>query len=320
MAEIGQDLAQAKRLLESGELVAIPTETVYGLAANGLNAQAAAKIFEAKDRPSFDPLICHTDTMDKVERFTQNIPAQAYALAEAFWPGPMTLLLERQSNVPELTVSGLPRVGVRIPNHPQTLKLLASLEFPLAAPSANPFGYISPTTAQHVDDQLGEKLSYIIDGGHSEVGIESTIIGFENNMPTIYRLGGLSVEQIEDVIGSVQVKAHSSSNPSAPGMLKSHYSPSCPVILGEKLEEMMKAYAGKKVGILGFDYGLEDVAAEDQFILSVKGDLKEAATRLFTGLRYLDSRKLDLIITTQVPDTGLGRGINDRLRRSAAKG
>ncbi|GJM60594.1 L-threonylcarbamoyladenylate synthase [Persicobacter diffluens] len=320
MAEIGQDIQQAKALLEAGELVAIPTETVYGLAANGLNAKAAAKIFEAKNRPSFDPLICHTNSMEKVESFTTNIPNKAYALAEKFWPGPMTMLLDRAPIVPDLTVSGLGRVGVRIPDHELTLSLLEQLDFPLAAPSANPFGYISPTTAAHVNDQLGGKINYIIDGGHSEVGIESTIIGFENDEAIIYRLGGLSVEEIEDVIGPVKINAHSSSNPAAPGMLKSHYAPSCPVILGEELKAMAQQYAGKKVGVLGFDYGLENIPAEDQFVLSVRGDLNEAATRLFMGLRYLDGQNLDLIITTLVPDEGLGRGINDRLKRSAAKG
>ncbi|WP_053404498.1 L-threonylcarbamoyladenylate synthase [Persicobacter sp. CCB-QB2] len=320
MAEIGQDIQQAKALLEAGELVAIPTETVYGLAANGLNAKAAAKIFEAKNRPSFDPLICHTNSMEKVESFTTNIPKKAYALAEKFWPGPMTMLLDRAPVVPDLTVSGLGRVGVRIPDHELTLSLLEQLDFPLAAPSANPFGYISPTTAAHVNDQLGEKINYIIDGGHSEVGIESTIIGFENDEAIIYRLGGLSVEEIEDVVGPVKINAHSSSNPAAPGMLKSHYAPSCPVILGEELKAMAQQYAGKKVGVLGFDYGLENIPAEDQFVLSVRGDLNEAATRLFMGLRYLDGQNLDLIITTLVPDEGLGRGINDRLKRSAAKG
>jgi L-threonylcarbamoyladenylate synthase len=197
MAQIETDIEKAKALLESGELVAIPTETVYGLAGNALNPDAVAKIFSVKNRPSFDPLIIHTDSLEKVRKFTLDIPAPLDRLAAHFWPGPLTLLLPKKPIVPDLVTSGLDTVAVRIPQHTLTLSLLEALDFPLAAPSANPFGYISPTTAAHVQDQLGDKIPYILDGGPSQVGLESTIVGLENGEVVVYRLGGLEVAAIE---------------------------------------------------------------------------------------------------------------------------
>lgn len=314
-AVIGKDIDKAKAFLEEGELVAIPTETVYGLAANAFDAQAAAKIFEAKNRPSFDPLIVHTSGVERIGAFAR-IPDELRGLAEAFWPGPMTLLLEKKDVIPDLVNSGLERVAVRIPDHPLTRRLLESLDFPLAAPSANPFGYVSPTCARHVHDQLGEKISYILDGGHSDVGLESTIIGIENGKPTVFRLGGLSVEKIEAVVGKVEVRAHSSSNPQAPGMLKSHYSPMKPVVLGDIGEELAKRDP-REVGILSFEKVYAGVPRENQFVLSESGDLVEAAARLFQGLRALDGKGVRVILTELMPERGLGRAMNDRLRRSA---
>ncbi|BDD08954.1 threonylcarbamoyl-AMP synthase [Fulvitalea axinellae] len=319
MAIIGTDILKAKEILTAGGLVAIPTETVYGLAANAFDASAASKIFEAKNRPSFDPLIAHTDTLEKIRTFTNGIPERAQLLAERFWPGPLTLLLERNERIPDLVNSGLEHVAVRIPNHPLTLELLGELDFPLAAPSANPFGYVSPTCAKHVNDQLGEKIPYILDGGHSNVGIESTIIGFENGEPMVYRLGGLSVEAVEEVIGAVKVRPHSSSNPKAPGMLKSHYSPDKKVTLDSLDSVLAKGVAPERVGVLTFGT-LTDcpIPERNRFVLSENGDMAEAATRLFSGLRYMDSLDLDVVVAELLPEEGLGRAINDRLRRSAA--
>ena len=206
MAEIGKDIQKAKDFLEKDELVAIPTETVYGLAANALNPIAVAKIFEAKERPTFDPLIVHTHSLQEVYKFVTNIHPALLKLAEAFWPGPLTLLLPKKEIIPSLVTSGLDRVGVRVPNHSLTLDLLSQLNFPLAAPSANPFGYISPTTAMHVEKQLGTKIPYILDGGSCEVGLESTIVGEENGEIIIYRLGGLSVDEIETIVGKVSMQ------------------------------------------------------------------------------------------------------------------
>src|SRR5260221_6332098 len=201
MAEIGKDIAKAKALLEQGKLVAIPTETVYGLAGNALNIDAATKIFAAKNRPYFDPLIVHVSNFQSVEEYAEKIPSKAIELMKRFWPGPLTVLLSKKNNIPDLVTSGLDRVGLRCPDHPMTLELLRSLTFPLAAPSANPFGYVSPTNPRHVNDQLGNEIEYILDGGECKVGIESTIVGFENDMPIIHRLGGLRVEGIESVTG-----------------------------------------------------------------------------------------------------------------------
>ena len=197
MAEIGKDISKAKELLERGELVAIPTETVYGLAGNALNVAAIAKIFATKNRPHFDPLIVHVSHFNSINSFASAIPEKAKQLAQEFLPGPLTLLLKRKKIIPDLVTSGLETVGIRCPNHELTLNLLKELSYPLAAPSANPFGYISPTKASHVNDQLGDKIKYILDGGDCEVGIESTIVGFENDKAIIYRLGGLSIEKIE---------------------------------------------------------------------------------------------------------------------------
>jgi L-threonylcarbamoyladenylate synthase len=314
-AEKGTDLSHAKRLLQAGELVAIPTETVYGLAANAFDAEAALKIFEAKRRPSFDPLIVHTSSLNRAGDFVAHIPTEAHKLAEAFWPGPLTLLLKKKSNIPDVVTSGLPNVAVRIPRHPLALQLLRELEFPLAAPSANPFGYISPTTAFHVEEQLGDRIPYILDGGPCEVGVESTIIGFEGAKTIVYRLGGMSVEELEPFCSEIEFMPHSSSNPQAPGQLKSHYAPRIPLTIGN-ITDMLTRYEKGEVAVLSFR---DDFPEVKNFILSPAGDLKEAAQNLFKALRELDKLPVKHILAEQVPDHGLGRAINDRLARAAAK-
>lgn len=287
MAEIGTDISKAKNWLEQGELVAIPTETVYGLAANALDEQAVAGIFKAKNRPSFDPLIVHTDSLEKVRSFVQEIPELAKKLVTEFWPGPLTILLRKKSIVPDLVTSGLDSVAVRIPNHPMTLELLSKLDFPVAAPSANPFGYVSPTQASHVNAQLGRKVSYILDGGTCEVGVESTIVSFLQAKPRVLRLGGLAVESIETVIGKVEINEHSSSAPAAPGMLKSHYSPGKSIVLINDFDlSGINDYA--EIGCIVFNKPVESIPLENQLILSKSGDLDEAARNLFSSLRLLD--------------------------------
>jgi L-threonylcarbamoyladenylate synthase len=314
MAIIGTDVGLAKELLERGDLVAVPTETVYGLAGNALDAAAAAKIFQVKARPSFDPLIVHVPSFDHVSKYVQETPPEAKLLADKFWPGPLTILFKKKSFVPDLVTSGLETVGLRCPDHPLTRKLLETLAFPLAAPSANPFGYVSPTTAQHVNEQLGDRIPYILDGGPCPVGLESTIVGFEDGRPVIYRFGGLSLEDIESVVGTVHVQAFSSSNPKAPGQLKSHYAPGKKVIIGN-LEVLRVQYPAEQVALLTFQ---KNFHAPYQYILSPEGSLEEAAQRLFTALRELDKMPIHYILTEFVPDTGLGRAINDRLRRASA--
>ena len=314
---IGQNVAQAAALLKQGEVIAIPTETVYGLAGNALDERAVARIFAIKQRPSFDPLIVHVPDLGHLENWVKEIPPLARKLAEQFMPGALTLLLEKKDQISDLVTAGSPLVAMRIPAHPLAQELLQSLPFPLAAPSANPFGYISPTCAEHVAHQLGAQIPYILDGGPCSIGLESTIVGFPEGRATVFRKGGISVEAIEALIGPVQVKAHSSSNPQAPGMLKSHYAPRVPLVLGN-LSELIPVYAGKAIGVLSFRERFSEIPSERQFALSSSGDYTEAARNLFSAMRYLDRLPIDFILTELLPEEDLGRAINDRLRRAAA--
>lgn len=315
MAKIGTNIEEAIHLLTQNELVAIPTETVYGLAGNALDKVAAAKIFTVKNRPQFDPLIVHVADLLKAEEYVTEIPEQAKLLANKFWPGPLTLLLKKKNIIPDLVTAGLETVGIRCPKHSLTQQLLQKLSFPLAAPSANPFGYVSPTKPEHVEEQLGTKIEYILDGGSCAVGIESTIIGFENETPVVYRLGGLSIEDIERTIGEVKLMTHSTSNPKAPGQLISHYAPGKKVFLGV-IEELLQQYPIHRSGIITFQ---KDFDSPFQFILSPSGNMEEAAQNLFEALRSFDKMPIDVILAERVPNIGLGRAINDRLQRAAVQ-
>jgi L-threonylcarbamoyladenylate synthase len=317
MAEIGKDLKKAKELLGQGDLVAIPTETVYGLAGNAVEVTAVVKIFQVKNRPQFDPIIVHVANITQAKELVEAFPAKAEKLALKFWPGPLTLLLKKKSIIPDLVTAGMDKVGIRCPDHPLTQSLLQSLPFPLAAPSANPFGYVSPTRPDHVNDQLGDQIKYILDGGECKVGLESTIIGFENDRAIIYRLGGLRVEEIENEIGKVEIQLNSSSNPKAPGQLKSHYAPLKKVKLGN-LPELLPQYSHLRVGVLAFQKGIEQVDPKNQIILSKSGNIEEAAQHLFAALRELDKKEIDVILAEFLPSDGLGKAINDRLRRASA--
>ncbi len=314
-AIIGTDVDRAARLLAEGRIVAIPTETVYGLAANAFDATAVLRVFEAKQRPSFDPLIVHIARREDLDRIVAELPPGAEALMDAFWPGPLTLVLPKQATVPDIVTSGLDTVGVRMPAHPMTMDLLRTIDFPLAAPSANPFGYVSPTTAQHVAAQLGGRIPYILDGGPCTVGVESTIVGWDGDRWSLYRPGGISVEAIEQVIGSVHV-AQRSVLPVAPGMLESHYAPRKPVHVGD-VEELLDRFAGQRIGVISFH---RERPAHRCVVLSPGEDLPEAARHLFAALRELDTSDCAVIIAEHVPEEGLGRAINDRLRRAAARG
>jgi L-threonylcarbamoyladenylate synthase len=326
MATIGNDLARAAQLLRDGHIVAIPTETVYGLAANAFDEAAVLQVFAAKQRPSFDPLIVHIGQRADIHRLVKELPPGAKALMDAFWPGPLTLVLPKQAIVPDLVTSGLDTVAVRMPAHPIALELLRQLDFPLAAPSANPFGYVSPTTAQHVADQLGEKVPYILDGGPCSVGMESTIIGWvvtggQLSAPTtrpgrwyLYRPGGIPLESIETVIGTVE-PAVKQVLPVAPGMLESHYAPRKPVYVGD-VPTLLRRFAGERIGIISFR---TEYPAHRCEVLSEFGDLAEAARHLFAVLRELDDTDCSVILAEEFPDEGLGRAINDRLRRASAK-
>lgn len=315
MADIGTDILRAKEILQRGGLVAIPTETVYGLAANALDVTAVTRIFKAKNRPHFDPLIVHVSDADDVLTYAESLPPQARTLMNAFWPGPLTILLPKKSIIPDLVTSGLDRVGLRSPDQSLTQSLLKELTFPLAAPSANPFGYISPTKASHVNDQLGDRVDYILDGGECSVGVESTIIGFEPT-PVVHRIGGLAVEQITKLIGDVQLRTSSGSNPHAPGQLDSHYAPRKPMFTGD-IEKLLPQYSNQSVGVLSFQQAFTGAAIHQQIILSPSGNVDEAAQRLFSAMRELDQSSVEVILAEWVPDEGLGRAINDRLRRAS---
>ena len=315
MAETGINTLKAAELLKQGKLVGIPTETVYGVAANALNEKAVLSIFEAKDRPFFDPLIIHVPSIETVNKYAELTDARLILLAKTFWPGPLTLLLAKKPLIPDLVTSGLSQVAVRVPNHPLTLELLKRLDFPLAAPSANPFGYVSPTEAQHVNLQLGDKLDYILDGGGSSVGLESTIIGIEDEKVCVFRLGGLAIETIEKLIGKVELRINNSSDPKAPGQLKNHYAPKKPLFIGNTAL-LLKKYADKKIAIICFG---EDIRSDNAltFNLSKKKDPEEAAINLFKFLRLADESSAQVVICDYLPEEGLGRAINDRLKRAS---
>jgi L-threonylcarbamoyladenylate synthase len=313
MAELGTDLQKAAEFLRNGHCIAIPTETVYGLAANAFDENAVSNIFRIKNRPEFDPLIVHTGSIESARLLVNEIPSLAEELMATFWPGPLTLVLPKSTRISDAVCSGLQTVGIRIPAHPLTLELLNILEFPIAAPSANPFGYVSPTRAEHVESSLGQKIPYIIDGGECECGIESTIIGFESGKPVLYRYGSLSVLDIEKVTGTLDIRINQSSNPIAPGQVKVHYSPHKPVRAGEPV-------SGRKAGMIRFRDYYKPYDPNLQKILSPDGDLYLAARRLYGYLREWDDTDVEEILIEWVPSGGLGDAINDRLSRACAKG
>lgn len=316
---ISDNLKKAVEILTQNKLVAIPTETVYGLAGNIYSDEAVLKIFEMKKRPLLNPLIVHIHDIKQLEELTSYIPEKARLLVSSFWPGPLTLVLKKNLCVPDLITAGKDTVAIRMPNHPVTLALLEQLSFPIAAPSANPFGCISPTKAMHVKDYFGDKLEMVLEGGDCSTGIESTIIGFEQDQPILYRLGAISIEEIELVIGDLKIKNKNEINPDAPGMLSKHYAPKTSTYLVTDIETSLKSFPDKKIGIVSFSKRIDVQHFIHQEILSEKGDLREAATNLYTTLHRLDKLELDVIIAERLPDIGLGKSINDRLERATKK-
>ena len=311
----GNSIETATAWLNQEEVVAIPTETVYGLAGNALSETAVIRIFKAKNRPHFNPLIVHSHSWEKMDRYVKNIPPAAIIIAEAFSPGPVTFLLEKTALIPDLVTAGHPKVAVRIPNHPITLELLRSLDFPLAAPSANRFGYVSPTSAAHVLQGLDGIIPYILDGGNCAVGLESTIVDFEGDDVIIRRKGGISSEAISNVIGKpVIVRTHASEHPVAPGQLKSHYATATPLITGNP-EEIIHQFPGSKIALIEFGTSL----IEEAFFrvnLSPSANLDEAARNLFSMMRQTDQCGADIILASLLPEEGLGSAVNDRLKRA----
>lgn len=309
-----ENIRKASEIIKRGGLVAFPTETVYGLGADALNPIAVARIFEAKDRPSFDPLIVHISSLAELDRLVRNPDEKALKFAGKIWPGPLTIVLRKSDAVPDIVTAGLPTVAVRIPANQIALELIRQSGRPVAAPSANPFGYISPTRAEHVRDQLGSRVDMILDGGNCSIGIESTIIKFEDG-PVILRYGGLSIEEIEKITGKIQPCSIETGKAESPGQHAYHYSPGTPVILVEETDNL----SGEKSGLLAFTPPKKNPPVKKIEILSHNGDLREAAANLFSSLHALDAAGLDVIYAEKVPLNGLGRAIMDRLIKASQK-
>ena len=306
-ADRPEDLARAAELLLAGQLVVFPTETVYGLGADATNGVAVASIFAAKRRPAFNPLISHLADAGMVAGFARwNDTAKA--LAQAFWPGALTLVLPRREHcaIALIASAGLDSVALRVPSHPAAHALLAAVGRPIAAPSANRSGRISPTTAAHVAQELGDEVALILDGGPCGIGLESTIVGFHHDRPVLLRPGGIALEQLQAVAGALEMGAEAASTPNAPGQLASHYAP-------DKALRLNAGEAAPGEVFLGFGPG-----SAGEHNLSPSGDLIEAAARLFAMLRQLDQGPGEAIAVAPIPEQGLGRAINDRLRRAAA--
>jgi L-threonylcarbamoyladenylate synthase len=303
-------IIEAAEILKKGGIVAIPTETVYGLAGNALDETVVAKIFAAKQRPFFDPLIVHIADFCELDNLAAEIPENAMQLAEKFWPGPLTLVLPKKESVPNLTTGNQPTVAIRMPKKQIARDIIKLAGFPLAAPSANMFQHLSPTCAEHVFEQLKGKIDGIVDDGPCEVGVESTVIGFENGMPVIYRPGAIT----EEMISFLNPKSHALNfnKSTSPGLLDKHYSPNTPVFVGvpEAVPESSGLLAFGKLPKNAKDF-------EKVLNLSESGNLIEAAANLYGMLHELDSCDLIRIYAQLLPESGFGRAINDRLKKAA---
>lgn len=308
-----QDACNALRI---GQVIGLPTETVYGLAADAYNIAAVERIFDLKKRPRFNPLILHIGAIEALHEVARNIPPLALQLADAFWPGPLTLVLPKQPRVPGIITANQQTVAVRMPAHRTALQLLHMLNFPLAAPSANPFGCISPTTAQHVDRYFGDELALVLNGGACRNGVESTIIGFRNEQPVLYRHGAIALEDLEQEVGPIDIATNDDHTPAAPGMLSRHYAPRTRTIHSVDIAKDIALNADKKVGLLVFSQVPSMAGHLVYEILSRDGILAESAANLYAAMHRLDQQGLDLIIAEQLPNKGLGRTMNDRLRRA----
>ena len=307
----------AVEALRAGELVAFPTETVYGLGANALDERAVARIFAVKNRPHFDPLIVHVFDEEAVPQYATDVDRRAVALMGRFWPGPLTLVLRKQPIIPDLVTAGFDTVALRVPSHPVARALLKEVHLPIAAPSANPFGYVSPTTAEHVRDMLGDAIGLILDGGPCAVGVESTVCVLTEEQAVILRPGGVSVEEVEAVIGPVTIGQSPQPDRRSPGTLPSHYAPRVPLFLIACGAPLPRPAAGERAGLLLLQPRPAEGYVTVEY-LSQDGNLIEAAANLFAALRRLDSAGLDRVIVESVPECGIGRAIMDRLRRAAA--
>jgi L-threonylcarbamoyladenylate synthase len=309
-------LKEGAQIIRNGGLVAFPTETVYGLGADTGNAAAVARIFEVKARPRMDPVIVHVADPEGAKRYG-DFPKIADRLMTKFWPGPLTLIVDRKPSVPAIVTAGLATVAIRIPAHSAALALIREAGCGIAAPSANPFGYVSPTDARHVAEQLGDAIDLILDGGSCTVGLESTILSLSGPTPRILRVGGIAIEDLELILGRLDIRVDPSGKPQAPGQLMRHYATHTPLEIADEIME--QPHANEKVGLLSLAEPENREKYDAVEVLSPSGDLREAAANLFRALRRLDSLSLDKIIARPVCEQGIGRAIMDRLRRCAAR-
>ena len=329
-----ESIRQAAEILKNGGLVAFPTETVYGLGADAFNPQALAKVFEVKGRPHFDPLIIHIASIETLEKvadlslLSKEKQKKLFLLAEKLWPGPLSLILPKNKNIPGIATAGLPTAAIRFCDHDAAQKLIALSSGAVAAPSANPFGSLSPTRAEHVQDKLGNKIDMILDSGPTRIGIESTVLDITSENIKILRPGGVPKEAIEKIIGNITdtlVNADGTAGLVSPGQLKSHYAPSKPLSVLSKQEIINQPYEADNA-FLFFDALTKEAWLETQKpdkaiaikVLSETGIALEAASRLFETLHDLDNTKVSRIFAQLAPDEGLGKAINDRLKRGSS--
>ena len=301
--------------LKKGELTAFPTETVYGLGANALDPAAVEKIFIAKKRPKYDPLIVHISEMEQLNPLVSVIPEKARALTEHFWPGPLTMVFPKSGIVPDICTSGHPTVAVRMPSNPWARKLIHLAELPVAAPSANLFGRTSPTTADHVAEQLEGSYRVLIDAGACRVGVESTVLSVCGETPQLLRAGGITREAIEELIGPVTVSEYTSAaNAESPGMLPNHYAPRTPLLMVPDIRDYV---ADKEIGAILYQEYSDDFTGPTVTV-SKRRDPREIALGIYAALRKLDSMELSLIVAEWCPEKGIGTAVNDRLRKASA--
>lgn len=312
-----ENILKAGEVLKKGGLVAFPTETVYGLGANVFDAKAVTKIFQAKKRPSFDPLITHIADKEFIYEIAYAKNERVKKVMDELWPGPLTIIVEKKDNIPDIVTSGLSTMAVRMPANDIALKLIQNSTHAIAAPSANPFGYLSPTMAEHVYEQLGKEIDFIIDGGLCKLGVESTVLDLTKEIPIVLRPGGMEIEKIEKVLGKIDIYDRTTCAPTAPGQLPNHYSPGKPLYILENIEELKEKKG--RIGILSFNEDKSKFQSKVVEVMSSKGDLLEAASRLFYCLHNLDKADIDEIYVQGVPKKGLGIAIMDRLYKASKK-
>ncbi|QEN08800.1 threonylcarbamoyl-AMP synthase [Oceanispirochaeta crateris] len=311
-----ENIRKAALSILEGGLVAFPTETVYGLGGNALDPKAVASIFEAKKRPSFDPLITHIADLEKLDELADIKDPRIYELAEKFWPGALTLIVPKKDLIPSLVTSGLPTMAIRMPDHPIALSLIRQSSGAVAAPSANSFGYLSPTEARHVEEDLGARISMVLEGGPCRVGVESTVLDLTARQPIILRPGGLTREEIESVLGPVDLFNRTTSSPTAPGQLAMHYSPRKPLYIVDDLGDI--PHKESAAALIFQDISRAEGFAHSE-VLSLSGSTLEAASRLFSALHSLDQQDIRCIYAEKIPEEGLGRAVMDRVFKASKK-